>query len=90
MKYRRVKSIKNSQLLWRNKAIEMVDSSLAIHFSSVNYFNSIFTFQLFLNRLTQIRVIDRDLFKRLPFIIHLLPMAYIVSYTRIKARLRKK
>ena len=68
----------------------MVDSSLAIHFSSVNYFNSIFTFQLFLNRLTQIHVIDRDLFKRLPFIIHLLPMVYIVSYTRIKARLRKK
>ena len=90
MKYRRVKSIKNSQFLWRKKAIEIVDSSLAIHFSSVNYFNSIFTFQLFLNRLTQIRVIDRDLFKRLPFIIHLLPMAYIVSYTRIKARLRKK
>ena len=90
MKYRRVKSIKNSQFLWRKKAIEIVDSSLAIHFSSVNFFNSIFTFQLFLNRLTQIRVIDRDLFKRLPFIIHLLPMAYIVSYTRIKARLRKK
>ena len=90
MKYRRVKSIKNSQFLRRKKAIEIVDSSLAIHFSSINYFNSIFTSQLFLNRLTQIRVIDRDLFKRLPFIIHLLPMAYIVSYTRIKARLRKK